>query len=99
MPARHPRTAGTTVRLAIALAASVAVLATALMIPWGGSKPEAAADPTVVRTPEPPTAAPTPAKRNTYTCPAYSGIDHANPLANLYRRTRSATARETSTGG
>ncbi|MGY4767303.1 heparinase II/III domain-containing protein [Kribbella sp. CWNU-51] len=87
MPARHPRRAGTTVRLAIALAASVAVLATALMIPWGGSKPEAAPDPTVVRTHEPPTAPPTPAKRTTYTCPAYSGIDHANPLANLYRDT------------
>ena len=88
MPARHPRTAGTAVRLAIALAVSVAVLATALMIPWGGSEPEAALDPTVVRTPEPPTAPPpTPAKRDTYACSSYSGIDRANPLANLYRDT------------
>jgi hypothetical protein len=87
MPARHPRTAGTTARLAIALAASLAVLATALMIPWGGSKPEAAPDPTDVHTAEPPTAPPTPAKRNAYTCPAYSGIDETNPLANLYRDT------------
>ncbi|MEU4294244.1 heparinase II/III family protein [Kribbella sp. NPDC026596] len=87
MPARHPRRAGTTLRLAIAVAVSVAVLATALMIPWGGSEPEAAPDPTVARTPEPPTAPVTPPKRYAYTCPAYSGIDSTNPVSNLYRDT------------
>ncbi|MER7251820.1 heparinase II/III family protein [Kribbella sp. NPDC000426] len=69
----------------IPLLVSAAVLAAVLVIPWGGSEPEAAPDPTVSRTAEPPTAPPTPAKQNTYTCPAYSGIDHTNPLANLYQ--------------
>ncbi|WP_432883451.1 heparinase II/III domain-containing protein [Kribbella sp. CA-245084] len=71
----------------IPLLVSAAVLAAVLVIPWGGSEPEAAPDPTVSQTPEPPTAPPTPAKQNTYTCPAYSGIDHANPVANLYQDT------------
>ncbi|HWD79619.1 MAG TPA: heparinase II/III family protein, partial [Kribbella sp.] len=34
-----------------------------------------------------PTPAPTPARRDVYTCPAYSGIDRDNPLANLYKDT------------
>ncbi|WP_329004027.1 heparinase II/III-family protein [Kribbella sp. NBC_00709] len=86
MPARHLRTR-TTLRLMIPLLVSAAVLATVLVIPWGGSEPEAAPDPTVSYTPEPPTAPPTPAKQDTYTCPAYSGIDHTNPLSNLYQDT------------
>jgi heparinase II/III-like protein len=85
MPARHLRTTRTTLRLMIPLLVSAAVLAAVLVIPWGGSEPEAAPDPTVSHTPEPPTAPPTPAKQNTYTCPAYSGIDHTNPVANLYQ--------------
>ena len=85
MPARHLRTTRTTLRLMIPLLVSAAVLAAVLVIPWGGSEPEAAPDPTVSHTPEPPTAPPTPVKQNTYTCPAYSGIDHANPVANLYQ--------------
>ncbi|MFC6158534.1 heparinase II/III domain-containing protein [Kribbella jiaozuonensis] len=85
MPARHLRTSRTTLRLMIPLLVSAAVLAAVLVIPWGGSEPEAAPDPTVSHTPEPPTAPPTPAKQNTYTCPAYSGIDHTNPVANLYQ--------------
>ncbi|WUJ73349.1 heparinase II/III-family protein [Kribbella soli] len=85
MPARHLRTTRTTLRLMIPLLVSAAVLAAVLVIPWGGSEPEAAPDPTVSHTPEPPTAPPTPAKQNTYACPAYSGIDHANPVANLYQ--------------
>ncbi|TDW81335.1 heparinase II/III family protein [Kribbella sp. VKM Ac-2566] len=87
MPARHLRTSGTTLRLTIALLASVAVLGAVLMIPWGGSEPEAAPDPTVSHTPEPPTAPPAPVRQNVYTCPAYSGIDHTNPVANLYKDT------------
>lgn len=87
MPARHPRTTSTTLRLTIALLVSAAVLAAVLVIPWGGSEPEAAPDPTVSRTPEPPTAPPTAARQNTYTCTPYSGIDRANPVANLYRDT------------
>jgi hypothetical protein len=85
MPARHLRTTRTTLRLMIPLLVSAAVLAAVLVIPWGGSEPEAAPDPTVSHTPEPPTAPPTPVKQNTYACPAYSGIDHANPVANLYQ--------------
>jgi hypothetical protein len=69
----------------IPLLVSAAVLAAVLVIPWGGTSPEAAPDPTVSHTPEPPTPPPTPAKQNTYACPAYSGIDHTNPLANLYQ--------------
>ncbi|TDW17585.1 heparinase II/III domain-containing protein [Kribbella kalugense] len=87
MPARHLRTTSTTLRLTIALLLSAAVLAAVLVVPWGGSKPEAAPDPTVSHTAEPPTAPPTPAKQNTYTCTPYSGIDQANPVANLYRDT------------
>ncbi|MFI5690940.1 heparinase II/III family protein [Kribbella sp. NPDC051586] len=71
----------------IPLIVSAAVLASVLVIPWGGSEPEAAPDPTVSYTPEPPTAPPTPAKQDTYTCPAYSGIDHTNPVSNLYQDT------------
>ncbi|WP_371405595.1 heparinase II/III-family protein [Kribbella sp. NBC_00662] len=85
MPARHLRTTRTTLRLMIPLLVSAAVLAAVLVIPWGGSEPEAAPDPTVSHTAEPPTAPPTPVKQNTYTCPAYSGIDHTNPVANLYQ--------------
>src|SRR4051812_48334410 len=87
MPARHLQRNSTTLRLAIALAVSAAVLATVLVAPWGASMPEAAADPTAARTPEPPTPAPTQAERPTYACPGYSGIQRANSLANLYRDT------------
>ena len=87
MPARHLRTSSTTLRLTIALLASVAVLGAVLMIPGGGSEPEAAPDPTTSHTPEPPTPPPAPARQNVYTCPAYSGIDRANPVANLYKDT------------
>ncbi|MFF0265527.1 heparinase II/III family protein [Kribbella sp. NPDC004536] len=87
MPARHLRSTRTTVRLTIAMLASAAVLAVVLVVPWGGSEPEAAPDPTVSQTPEPPTPAPTPARRDIYTCPAYSGIDRDNPLSNLYKDT------------
>ncbi|MFF0339700.1 heparinase II/III family protein [Kribbella sp. NPDC004875] len=87
MPARHLRTTTTTLRLTIALLVSIAGLAVALVVPWGGSEPEAAPDPTLSHTPEPPTAPPTPPRKNSYTCPAYSGIDRANPVANLYRDT------------
>ncbi|HET6739551.1 MAG TPA: hypothetical protein VFH76_11475, partial [Kribbella sp.] len=87
MPARHQRTTRTTLRLAIAVIASAAVLAVVLVVPWGASKPEAAPDPTASQTPEPPTPAPTKARVDSYTCPAYSGIDRTNPLANLYKDT------------
>ena len=87
MPARHLRSTRTTVRLTIAMLASAAVLAVVLVVPWGGTEPEAAPDPTVSQTPEPPTPPPTPARRDVYTCPAYSGIDRDNPLANLYKDT------------
>ncbi|HEY3558159.1 MAG TPA: heparinase II/III family protein [Kribbella sp.] len=87
MPARHPRTSRTTLRLAIAMIASAAVLAVVLVVPWGGSEPEAAPDPTTSQAPEPPTPAPTPARRDVYRCPAYSGIDRTNPVANLYKDT------------
>ncbi|MEU4190487.1 heparinase II/III family protein [Kribbella sp. NPDC026611] len=85
MPARHLRTKWRPLRLGIAAVASLAVLGTALVVPWGGSEPEAAADPTVARTPEPPTPPPAPKKLNTYSCSGYSGIDSINPLANLYQ--------------
>jgi hypothetical protein len=87
MPARHQRTTRTTLRLAIAVIASIAVLGVVLVVPWGASEPEAAPDPTVSQTPEPPTPAPTKARVDSYTCPAYSGIDRKNPLANLYKDT------------
>ncbi|NIK56009.1 heparinase II/III domain-containing protein [Kribbella shirazensis] len=87
MPARHLRTTGTTLRLAIALLVSAAVLAVVLVVPWGGSEPEAAPDPTISHTPEPPTPPPAPVRQNTYACPAYSGIDRTNPVANLYKDT------------
>jgi len=87
MPARHLRTMGPTWRSLVVLIASTAVLAVALVLPRGGAEPQAAPDPTISRRPEPPTAPPTPARRNTYTCPAYSGIDYANPVANLYHDT------------
>ncbi|MEV6891029.1 heparinase II/III family protein [Kribbella sp. NPDC051137] len=87
MPARHLRTR-TTLRLTAALLASAAVLAVVLVAPWGGTEPEAAPDPTMSQTPEPPTPPPTtPVRRDVYTCPAYSGIDRTNPLANLYKDT------------
>ncbi|HEY3508846.1 heparinase II/III domain-containing protein [Kribbella karoonensis] len=87
MPARHLRTR-TTLRLTTALLASAAVLAVVLVAPWGGTEPEAAPDPTMSQTPEPPTPPPTtPVRRDVYTCPAYSGIDRTNPLANLYKDT------------
>ncbi|WP_427887979.1 heparinase II/III domain-containing protein [Kribbella sp. GL6] len=87
MPARHLRTR-TTLRLTIALLASAAVLTVMLVAPWGGTEPEAAPDPTTSQTPEPPTPPPaTPVRRDIYTCPAYSGIDRTNPLANLYQDT------------
>ncbi|MGW5190753.1 heparinase II/III domain-containing protein [Kribbella sp. NPDC004138] len=87
MPARHLRTTGATLRLTITLLVSAAVLGAVLVIPWGGSEPEAAPDPTVSHTPEPPTPPPAPARQNVYTCPAYSGIDSANPVANLVKDT------------
>ncbi|MFG1816179.1 heparinase II/III family protein [Kribbella sp. NPDC049174] len=88
MPAKRLRKAGTTLRLSLALLLSAIVVVTSLVIPWGSSTPEAAPDPTVARTPEPPTPTATQApKQNVYTCPAYSGIDRTNPLANLYRDT------------
>ncbi|GAA1134427.1 hypothetical protein GCM10009630_35980 [Kribbella jejuensis] len=87
MAARHLRSTRTTVRLTIAMLASAAVLAVVLVVPWGGSEPEAAPDPTMSQPPEPPTPPPAPARRDVYTCPAYSGIDRDNPLANLYKDT------------
>ncbi|MEV5962750.1 heparinase II/III family protein [Kribbella sp. NPDC051952] len=87
MPARQPRTARTTLRLAIAVSVSVAALAAALVVPWGGTEPEAAPDPTVAHIPEPPTAPATQPRRDSYACPAYSGIDRTNPLPNLYKDT------------
>lgn len=88
MLAQRLRKAGTTLRLSLAVLLSAAVVVTSLVIPWGGSKPEAAPDPTVARTPEPPTPTVAQApKQNVYTCPAYSGIDRTNPVANLYRDT------------
>lgn len=87
MTAKHRRT-GLTLRLTLALVLSAVVVVGSIVIPSGNSEPEAAWDPTVTRTPEPPTVSPTPtATRNTYACPAYSGIDRTNPLANLYRDT------------
>ncbi|MET9276127.1 heparinase II/III family protein [Kribbella sp. NPDC003557] len=83
MPARHLRTTGATLRLTITLLVSAAVLGAVLVIPWGGSEPEAAPDPTVSHTPEPPTPPPAPLRQNVYTCPAYSGIDSANPVTSL----------------
>ena len=68
------------------VAASVAVLGDVLMIPGGGSEPEAAPDPTSAtdaRAADPTHSA---ARQNVYTCPAYSGIDRTNPVANLYKR-------------
>ena len=44
MPARHVRS--TVLRLSITLVVTVAVLAAALVIPWGGSEPKTASDPT-----------------------------------------------------
>ncbi|MEI8407382.1 MULTISPECIES: heparinase II/III domain-containing protein [unclassified Kribbella] len=88
MLAQRLRKGGTTLRLSIALLLSAAVVVTSLVIPWGGSTPEAAPDPTVGRTPEPATPTVTqPPRQNVYTCPAYSGIDGKNPVANLYRDT------------
>ncbi|WP_350280497.1 heparinase II/III family protein [Kribbella sp. HUAS MG21] len=87
MPARHLHTTGTTLRLTITLLVSAAVLAVVLIVPWGGSEPEAAPDPTISHTPEPPTAPPTPPRKLVYTCPAYSGIDRGNPVSALYRDT------------
>ncbi|GAA2840672.1 heparinase II/III domain-containing protein [Kribbella solani] len=87
MPARHLRTSSTPARLAVALLGTAAVFATALIVPWGGSTPEAAPDPTRERTAEPPTAPPGPARVNTYTCTPYSGIARPNPVANLLKDT------------
>ncbi|GAA1550230.1 hypothetical protein GCM10009804_03540 [Kribbella hippodromi] len=87
MPARHLRTNSTPARLAVALLGTAGVLAAALIVPWSGSTPEAAPDPTLEHTAEPPTAPPAPAGTNTYTCPAYSGIDRPNPVANLQQDT------------
>jgi len=74
------------------LLVSAAVLAAVWWSRGGGSEPEAAPDPTVSHTAEPPTVAtrtapPTAPRQNTYTCTPYSGIDRANPVANLYRDT------------
>jgi hypothetical protein len=59
----------------------------ALVIPWGGTQPEAAADLTVAQSPQLPTTAPTQPVPDTYTCPGYSGINKTNPLSNLYQDT------------
>ncbi|MGW6279280.1 heparinase II/III domain-containing protein [Kribbella sp. NPDC055071] len=82
MPARQPRT---TLRIATAVVVSIAALAAALVIPWGGTEPEAAPDPTVAQLPEPPIAPVTPPRRDGYSCPGYSKIDKTNPLTDLYQ--------------
>ncbi|MEU8221469.1 heparinase II/III family protein [Kribbella sp. NPDC048915] len=83
MPAEHSRTP-TTLRLALILLVSAAVLGGVLVFPRGSSEPEAAPDPTTSHTPEPPTAPPAPPRQDVYACPGYSGINRTNPVANLY---------------